>query len=155
MVEYKAEQYQLQQKVYSTQQSTKGTESYQHTSLLQWPVTSRSRAPTNPKGFQLSSFLPEGPPQQHRMQDPASAVLHSICKLTTQGRGESAFFSNQRWSDAPFPGVQPPSLKAAHATQACSFPWRRWHIPTSQPALPQHCTTFPAGEKGSKIRTSW
>lgn len=38
-----------------------------------------SRAPTCPKGSQLSSFLPEGPPQQHRMQTPASAVLHSIC----------------------------------------------------------------------------
>lgn len=122
--------------------------------LLQWPVTSRSRAPSSPKGFQLSSFLPEGPPQQHRMQDPASAVLHSICKLTTQGRGESAFFSNQRWSDAPFPGVQPPSFKAAQATQACSpfppFPWRRLHIPTSQPALPQHSTRFLQQREGEQ-----
>lgn len=142
-MEYKVEQYQLQQKVYSTQQSTKCTASSQHVSAARarspggtWcsngHPTPRSRAPVSPNSFQLSSLLPEGcrHPQQHQMQAPASAVLPSICtgvnwllkakenQLSLAAKGEVTLFSI----------IQPPFLKAPRAIRACcplpSFPMK-------------------------------
>lgn len=54
-VGYKAEQHQLQQKVYSKQQSTKGTESYQNTSSGLWL---QIQSPNQPQALFLSPWRP-------------------------------------------------------------------------------------------------
>lgn len=160
-VEYRAEQYQLQWNVYSTQQSTKCMASQpahltshlsqqgssggtQHWQLSSSHIESRSCHQQLPA---LSSLSPEvfRDPQQHQIQAPASAPLHSICtgvnwllkarenQLSSAAKGEEMLcfhLYNLLFSKLPA-WYEPAAL-------CLPFPWRRLQLPIPPPALLQH-----------------
>lgn len=125
--------------LYSTQQSTKHTASTSTPHLteqgaplgrdaqpaIRLPGPEPQKAPSS-LPFSLKAVAPMEAPNASSIQHCFTFNLHRH-KLTTQGKGESVFFSSQRWSDALFSIVHLLSSKLSvpyePAAFCLNFPW--------------------------------